>query len=117
MSEIEKQIFEIILDHIVVCDDRFAIIKKADDFILTREGSLILDAISMRLQAIGENMKRVNSLLPDLQQRYPKINWDDIIRFRDFISHHYELLDHEIVFNICNIHLPVLKSALENELK
>ncbi len=35
---------------------RFGKIKKIDDF-LTDEGLLILDAISMRLQAIGEALK------------------------------------------------------------
>jgi len=117
MSETEKQIVLIILDHIEVCRQRFESIVKADDFIYLPDGGLKLDAISMRLQAIAENVKRIVKMQPSLQQKYPEINWDDIIRFRNFISHHYELLDHEIVFHICNVHLPLLKSALQKEIE
>jgi len=115
MSEIEKEILEIILEHISVCEERFASIEQPSDFVNSSEGNLILDSIAARLQAIGENVKRVIKHYPDLQKKYPEVNWDDIVRFRDFISHHYELLDHEIVFNICSVHLPLLKSVLEKE--
>ncbi len=74
MSEFEKQIISIILDHITVCEKRFAPIATASDFIFTADGNLRLDAIAMRLQAIGENIKRMERLLPALQQNYPAIN-------------------------------------------
>ena len=41
---------------------------------------------------------------------------DKIIRFRDFISHHYEMLDYEIVYEIGKIYLPQLESAIKSEL-
>src|SRR5205823_1912862 len=106
MSEIEKQILEIILEHIAVCEERFSTIKQPSDFINTAEGNLLLYAMAARLQASGENIKHVIKHHPHLQEKYPGINWDDIARFRDFISHHYELLDHEGVYNICSVHLP-----------
>ena len=92
MSEIEKEILEIILEHISVCEERFASIEQPSDFVNSSEGNLILDSIAARLQAIGENVKRVIKHYPDFQKKYPEVNWDDIVRFRDFISHHYELL-------------------------
>ncbi len=116
MSDSQKQILRIILEHIEVCEIRFAGIKNANDFIDSRDGNLILDAIGMRLQAAGESTKKLLKLIPEIQSKYPEINWGDIVMFRDFISHHYELLDYEIVYDICNIHLPKLKIALTKEL-
>jgi len=116
MSEAEKHSYEIILEHINVCNERFKSIQQASDFISTKEGNTILDAIVTRLQAIGENLKRILKHKPELSKKYPTVNWNDIIQFRDFISHHYELLDYEIVFDICKVHLPLLKEVLESEL-
>ena len=116
MSESDKFIYDIILEHISVCDERFSSIKVPSDFVSTKEGKTILDAIATRLQAIGENIKRLLKRKPDLISRYPSINWNEIIQFRDFISHHYELLDYEIVYTICKAHLPVLKDVLEKEI-
>jgi uncharacterized protein with HEPN domain len=51
-----------------------------------------------------------------LQTNYPEIEWNKIIRFRDFISHHYEMLDYEIVFEICEDYLPKLEVVIKTEL-
>ena len=40
------------------------------------------------------------------------IEWDKIARFRDFVSHHYDQVDHEIVYDICKVHIPELKRVL-----
>ena len=44
------------------------------------------------------------------------MEWNKIIRFRDFISHHYEMLDYEIIYQICNEYLPQLELVLKQEL-
>jgi uncharacterized protein with HEPN domain len=98
MSELDNQIIKIILEHIAVCNKRFLRINKPEEFISLPDGDLILDGIAMRLLSIGENVKRIQNLIPGLQLKYPSINWDDIIRFRDFISHHYEFLDFDTCF-------------------
>ncbi|MBN2394954.1 MAG: DUF86 domain-containing protein [Candidatus Atribacteria bacterium] len=38
--------------------------------------------------------------------RYADIEWNKIARFRDLVSHHYEQIDYEIVYDICKNHLP-----------
>jgi uncharacterized protein with HEPN domain len=73
--------------------------------------------MNMRLQALGENIKRAVKIDKQLLQKHPEVDWNTIIRFRDFISHHYELLDHEVVFDIGKHHLSVLKLAIEKEHK
>lgn len=77
----------------------------------------MLDAIVTRLQAVGENLKNIFRKQTILEEKYPEIEWSKIIRFRDFISHHYEMLDYEIVFEIGKNYLPKLQTVIEEELK
>ena len=77
----------------------------------------MLDAITTRLQALGENIKSLNKTNDTLEIKYPKVEWQKIIMFRDFISHHYEKLDYEVIFDICKTDLPLLKAAIVAELK
>lgn len=116
MSEQEKYIFEIILDHINVCEKRFSEIPTAKDFVNTEYGSTLLDAIVTRLQAVGENVKRLLKHNTSLEKKHPNIEWEKIIKFRDFISHHYEKLDYEVIFDICEIDLPLIKEVIIAEL-
>ena len=59
------------------------------------------DGSIMRLQALGERLKNITHKYPFIitDLSYPEIN--NVIRFRDFVSHHYELLEHETIFEIC----------------
>lgn len=116
MSENEKYTLDIILDHLNVCEKRFSEIKTPNDFVQTEYGNILLDAIVARLQAVGENLKRLLKQNTVLKQKYPSIEWDKIIMFRDFISHHYEKLDYEVIFDICEIDVPQLKEVIIKEL-
>jgi uncharacterized protein with HEPN domain len=107
---------ETILEHITVCNKRFTEINKPTDFVSSEYGKILLDAIVTRLQAIGENIKNNFQKNNFLQDNYPDIEWSKIIRFRDFISHHYEMLDYEIVYEIGKIYLPQLELAIKTEL-
>jgi uncharacterized protein with HEPN domain len=87
---------------------RFLSIHEPKQFIETPEGLTTLDAIAMRLQYIGECIKRIDKIDPAFFTQHTEIDWPKIINLRDFISHHYEMLNHEIVFNICEIYIPQL---------
>lgn len=117
MFEEEKYGFENILNHILICEKRFLKVKISNDFVATEEGNIMLDAIVARLQPIAENVKRIIKHNPSLIEKYPNIEWEKFMKFRDFISHHYELLDYEVVFDICKTNLPQLKSVMLQELK
>ncbi len=118
MHNEELQIsLESVLNHIQICKNRFLKIQKPDDFVLTDEGSILLDSIVARLQAIGELVKKISNKNPSFILKHSEINWTNIIRFRDFISHHYDLLDYEIVFEICSNNLIELEAVLILELK
>jgi len=102
------------IDHLKVIRKRISSIQTADDFVKTDDGKTLLDAISMRLQAIGENIKKVEKINPSLLEKHPEVEWQKIIRFRDIISHHYNMLDYEIIFTICKKDLPALKKAISD---
>ena len=103
---------QIIMESIVLIEDRFSKINNADDLVSSDSGILILDGITMRLQVVGELLRKINKMDKSLLEKYPEIEWDKIIRLRDIVSHHYEKLDHEIIFDICKNHIPKLNTTV-----
>lgn len=103
---------QIIMESIVLIEDRFSKINNADDLVSSDSGILILDGITMRLQVVGELLRKINKMDKSLLENYPEIEWDKIMRLRDIVSHHYEKLDHEIIFDICKNHIPKLKTTV-----
>ena len=103
---------DLMLESIELIESRFSKIGVADEFVQSSNGITYLDAISMRLQVVGESVRKIQKIKPSLLKRYSEIEWDKIARFRDFVSHHYSQVDHEIVFDICKVHIPQLKAAL-----
>lgn len=66
----------------------------------------------MRLQALTETIKKISISHPGVIEKldYPELS--DLIKFRDYLSHHYELMAHEVVFSIVKHDLPELKKAI-----
>jgi uncharacterized protein with HEPN domain len=102
-----------IISSIELIEKRFRVITGADDFVLNEGGMLILDSICMRLQLVGELVKKIQKIDPDVFEKYPGIEWQNIMKLRDIISHHYERVDHEIIYDICMNHLANLKNAVQ----
>jgi len=118
MSEDELfDILDLLLESIILVQERFSKIAESEDFVSTSDGVTFLDAISMRLQVIGESVKQMQKKDLSLLNRYAEIEWDKIARFRDLVSHHYEHVDHEIVYDICQNHIPRLKDVIEKMIK
>jgi len=113
LNNIVSDNLEHILESIVLIEKRFSTIDAPDEFISSPDGVLILDAISMRLQVIGELTKKIYKTEASLLGEYPGIEWNKIIKLREIISHHYEIVDHEIIFDICKNHIPILKSTIQ----
>ena len=112
LDDIIRDNLQIILESIVLIEKRFSKINSADDFVSSADGVLILDAIAMRLQVVGELLKKINKMDKSILENYPEIEWDNIMRLRDIVSHHYEKVDYEIIFDICKNHIPRLKSTI-----
>lgn len=111
-NEMLLEKLQLILESIELIEERFSTIKIPDDLVLTAGGVMILDSISMRLQVIGEQIKGIDKLEPELFDRYSGIQWQNIMRLRDLISHHYQDIDHEMIFSICSSDLQPLKATL-----
>jgi len=52
-DHVEK--LQFILESLSIIEERMLLIKKDSDFVDSKNGLLILDAITMRLQAIGDS--------------------------------------------------------------
>jgi len=91
-------------------------IASASDFLNPKMGSLHLDAVTLHLQVIGENAKQIEAVYPSFFA--DELNYDagPVIRLRDFISHHYEKRDFEIIYDICVRKLPAFQTAIESYL-
>jgi uncharacterized protein with HEPN domain len=114
-DQIIKERLEGIAEHITVLQQRMEGIASLADF-KTEIGEVIYDSILMRLQSIGENIKKIEDLAPGFCDEQLHIEAGNIIRFRDLISHHYELMDIQIIFDIVQNHIPSLKDAVDNYL-
>ena len=86
LDDIIQDNLQIILESIVLIGNRFFKINSADDLVSSEDGVLILDAIAMRLQVVGELLKKINKMDKSLLENYPKIEWDKIMRLRDIVS-------------------------------
>ena len=113
LEDVIRENLQIIIESIGLIEERFEKINSADDFVSNAHGTFVLDAISMRLQIVGELFKKIDKIDNSLLRRNPEIEWEKIMRLRDIISHHYEMIDHEIIFDICNNHIPKLKTTVQ----
>jgi uncharacterized protein with HEPN domain len=107
------ELLDFILESISHVKRRFKNIKNSDDFIDTNDGLDKLDAISMRLQSMGEALKNLDKrerelLLSVASKEY----WSRIIKARDYLSHHYIDIDAEVVFDICSEELDNLEANI-----
>ena len=116
----DKIIFEnlqLISESLDLIKKRFSKINRPDDFVANDSGILVLDAIAMRLQVVGELLKKIDKINNSFLNDYKEITWDKIMRLRDIVSHHYEQVDHEIIYDICKNHLPKLRKTIQIMIK
>lgn len=116
-NELIKNNLDFILESIRIIQERFKAIIKPDDFVLSPFGVNMLDSIAMRLQIFGENVKQIEKIEPSYLNHYEDIQWIDIVKLRDLISHHYGEIDYEAVFLICKNDIEILKNSIERMLK
>lgn len=101
-----------IVDSAELILNRFSRIVQPEDFVQNSDGVLLLDSICMRLQIIGEITKKIHKSHPNVLNSYPQIQWPNIMKLRDIISHHYDHVDYQLVYDICKKHLfPLMKAV------
>ena len=57
------------------------------------------------LEIIGEAVK---SIPEDVRSRYPEVQWRQIARARDVMAHHYFGLEDETLWEMVQVHVPLL---------
>jgi len=108
---------QLIMDHALTIHSRMQQVTDSSYFISTPIGEQVYDSLITRLQAMGENFKKIDRI--DNHFVADKLNLDTtpITRFRDLISHHYELLDYQIIYRICRIEIPKVITAIDSYLQ
>ncbi len=112
--ELIKEIFLQITESIQKILRRFQGIQKSDDFLDSEEGQDKLDSICMQLIAVGESLKNIDKITDGkLLLKYPDIEWKKAKGLRDIITHHYFDIDAEIVYSVCEIEIPKMKTIIK----
>lgn len=109
------ELLDYVLESIEIIQRRFASINSADNFVSSDEGIDKFDAISMRLQSVGEALKSIYKSDKEILERVKDESyWSQIIKLREIISHHYIDIDADIIFDICKNELDELKDTISN---
>ena len=88
-------------------------IKYADDFSSGTEGMILLNAVCMKLIAIGEEVKSIDYRTKgELLSKYKNIPWKDVMGLRDIIAHHYFDVDAGEIFSVISNDLPPLQTVI-----
>ena len=107
------ELLKFILESMVLIKRRFEGIDSSDDFLEDDEGIDRLDAISMRLQSIGEAVKNIDKREKAfLLQVADKNYWSKIIKTREILTHHYIAIDSETIYEICHDKLDELEEHI-----
>lgn len=81
-------------------------LKSKDDYAKDEE---TIDSVERRLAIIGEALFKADKL----DNTIPISNKTKIIGLRHILVHEYDLVAHSVIWDIIQIHLPVLKKEVE----
>lgn len=76
--------------------------------------SLRHDAVIRQMEIIGEAAKRLS---PQVTGRSPDVPWRQVAGMRDVLIHDYMGVDLERVWNVLQLDLPLMRSAIEQLLE
>jgi uncharacterized protein with HEPN domain len=68
-----------------------------------------VDAVILNLEQIGETAKKLSDIT---KHTYPSIQWPSIVGLRNMISHEYEGIRLNIIYDIATVNIPELLSKL-----
>jgi len=90
--------------------ERTSWIKSVEDFATTPKGMDMLDIATIKLMAIGEEIKKIDKRTQgQLLVQYPNIDWKKMMELRNLIAHEYFRMDaHDIFDTVQNRVQPLL---------
>jgi uncharacterized protein with HEPN domain len=105
LQNIERVLQEVI--------DWTAHIRSSDDFSASTAGVILLNAVCMRLFAVGEELKAIDKHTDKaLLSLYPAVDWRKAMKMRDIIGHHYFEINVGVIFDTLRDDIPPLLVVL-----
>jgi len=89
--------------------DALEMIDRIDKYPIDFEDLRDWDATLMRLQVIGESVKKIPN---DVKDKYSELNWKKFENLRNFISHVYARVSAKLISDTIKNDLPHLKEVL-----
>ena len=89
-------------------------ITSYEEYLSSQEGTKVLAANCMLLEAIGEGIKKIDRKTnKSLLILRPEIPWPEMMGMRDHIAHGYFDIDAELIYTTIKNDLPPLLDAIE----
>ena len=83
-------------------------LSKSDKSDFMRDSEL-QDATLMRLQVIGENIRKIPF---DIKKKNKEIKWKKFEKLRNIISHKYDSVDYDLIWSFIENNLKELKTGI-----
>lgn len=100
-----KLYLNVMLETIDKVEKSFTSVSK-EDFMNDLE---LQDATLMRLQVIGENIKKIPF---ELKKKNKVVRWKKFEKLRNIISHKYDIVDYNLIWSFIQDNLEELKLAI-----
>jgi uncharacterized protein with HEPN domain len=84
-------------------------IHSTDDFSASTNGIILLNAVCMRLFAVGEELKAIDKRTDKmLLSVYSGVDWRKVMKMHDIIGHHYFEINADVIFDTLRDDIPPL---------
>ncbi len=112
MHEIINERLSHIIGRANTIKERIKKVPPADFFVAIEEGQILLHSIITRLQALAENVKQIQKLNLPFFDTVLSYDIKPIVRFRNLALHHYESLNHAMIYHICMVEVTAIRVAV-----
>ncbi len=82
--------------------------RTLDDY---RSDEVLRSVVERKFEIIGEALRRLHKIAPNLATQVPQHR--QIISFRNILIHGYDIVDEQVVWDIVQNDLPMLRQAIQ----
>jgi uncharacterized protein with HEPN domain len=107
MSERDLLLF---VDDIIVAIQKIEEYTNNETFESFSMKNMVIDAVVRNFEIIGE---AANNIPKEIQQKYPYVEWKEMIGFRNIIIHDYFGINLKTVWDTVKINIPILKEHIQ----
>ncbi len=103
-----SEIIDVIIRYCEAIDEDLTLCNDIEDFL---NSDCIQRSCSFSIIQIGEFVKRLSD---EFTSSHNEINWSEIARYRDFITHNYVRIDKYALWNTITEDIPILERYLKS---